>query len=125
MENRWLTRAKRLQAIASTGLHFARDDYDRERYGEIAEIADSMLGDLGGVPVERIRGLVSDFALGYATPKVDVRGAVVEDGRILLVQERSDRRWTLPGGFAEPMFKHIQVNGKEPSIEDMLQAKPA
>ena len=101
MEPIWLTHAKRLQAIASTGLHFSRDEFDRERYAEIAGIAEAMLADIGRVPIERIAGLVSDFAQGYATPKVDVRGAVVEDNAILLVRERSDARWTLPGGFAD------------------------
>jgi ADP-ribose pyrophosphatase YjhB (NUDIX family) len=60
-----------------------------------------MLATLGTVPIERIEGLVSDFALGYATPKVDVRGAVIEEEAILLVRERSDGLWTLPGGFAD------------------------
>ncbi|HEX9933522.1 MAG TPA: NUDIX hydrolase [Allosphingosinicella sp.] len=101
MESIWLTHAKRLQAIASTGLHFARDEHDRERYAEVAGIANAMLAALADVPVERIAGLVSDFAQGYATPKVDVRGALIEDDRILLVRERSDGRWTLPGGFAD------------------------
>jgi ADP-ribose pyrophosphatase YjhB (NUDIX family) len=101
MESEWLTHAKRLQAIASTGMHCARDPYDVERYAEIAHIANAMLAQLGNVPIERIAGLVSDFARGYATPKVDVRAAVIEDGKILLVQERSDGRWTLPGGFAD------------------------
>jgi ADP-ribose pyrophosphatase YjhB (NUDIX family) len=101
LEPVWLGRAKRLQAIASTGLHFSRDPFDRERYAELAEIADAMLAEIGRVPIERIAGLVSDFAKGYATPKIDVRGAVVEDGAVLLVRERSDGLWTLPGGFAE------------------------
>ena len=101
MEPQWLTYGKRLQAIASTGLHFSRDQFDRERYEEIATIANEMLAALGNVPVERIEGLVSDFARGYATPKVDVRGALVEDDAILLVREQSDGLWTLPGGFAD------------------------
>jgi ADP-ribose pyrophosphatase YjhB (NUDIX family) len=101
MEAAWLTYAKRLQAIASTGLHFGRDEFDRERYREVAEIANAMLAELGDVPVERIAGLVSDFAKGFATPKVDVRGAVIEGDTILLVRERSDGLWTLPGGFAD------------------------
>lgn len=101
MEPQWLTYGKRLQAIASTGLHFARDPFDRERYEEVAEIANEMLAALGQVPIEQIEGLVSDFARGYATPKVDVRGALIEDGAILLVRERSDGLWTLPGGFAD------------------------
>lgn len=101
MEPLWLTYGKRLQAIASTGLHYARDQFDRERYEEIASIANEMLAALGSIPIERIEGLVSDFARGYATPKVDVRGALVEDGTILLVCEQSDALWTLPGGFAD------------------------
>jgi ADP-ribose pyrophosphatase YjhB (NUDIX family) len=104
LEDRWLQKAKRLQGLASTALHFTRDPFDRERFLEIATIANEMLADLGNVPISRIEGLVSDFARGYATPKVDVRGAVFRQDRILLVQERSDQRWTLPGGFADIGF---------------------
>jgi hypothetical protein len=64
MKTQWLTFAKRLQALASTGFHFSRDEFDRERYGEIAGIADDMLATLGNVPIEKIQGLVSDFAKG-------------------------------------------------------------
>lgn len=101
MEPQWLTYGKRLQGIASTGLHFTSDRFDRERYEEIAEIANEMLATLGNVPIERISNLIPDFARGYATPKVDVRGALVEDNTILLVREQCDGLWTLPGGFAD------------------------
>lgn len=101
MEDSWLSWAKRLQSLASTGLHFSSDDFDRDRYEEIAGIANQMLAALGNVPVQRIEDLVSDFAQGYATPKVDVRGAVIEHGKVLLVKEASDGLWTLPGGFAD------------------------
>lgn len=101
MEDQWLFWAKRLQGIASTGLHFGRDQHDKERYDEIACIANEMLAALGDVPLVRIHGLISDFAQGYATPKVDVRGAVIEEGRVLLIREASDGLWALPGGFAD------------------------
>jgi ADP-ribose pyrophosphatase YjhB (NUDIX family) len=101
MESQWLARAKRLQAIASTGLHFCDDPFDRERYEEVAQIANAMLAELGAVPISRIEGLVSDFAKGYATPKIDVRGVLIEEDRILLVREKSDGLWTVPGGFAD------------------------
>lgn len=113
MEPQWLTYGKRLQAIASSGLHFARDQFDRERYEEIASIANEMLADLGGVPIERIEGLVSDFAKGYATPKVDVRGAIVEENKVLLVREKSDGLWALPGGFADVGLSAAQNIAKE------------
>lgn len=101
MEDQWLAWAKRLQSIASTGAHFSTDPFDRERYAEIAGIANGMLAALGNVPLERIEGLVTDFAQGYATPKVDVRGAVIENDRVLLVRENVDGLWTLPGGWAD------------------------
>lgn len=101
IENRWLGFAKRLHALASSGLHFTRDVYDRERYEEISAISHQMMADLAGSPVERIVDLLSAGAKGYATPKIDVRGALFRAGRILLVRERSDNLWTLPGGFAE------------------------
>jgi ADP-ribose pyrophosphatase YjhB (NUDIX family) len=101
MEPRWLSHAKRLQAIATTGLHYTRDPFDRERFDEVAAIAHEMLAMLGDVPIERIEDLVSDFSRGYATPRVDVRGAIIEDDEILLVRERSDGLWTMPGGFAD------------------------
>ena len=101
MEDQWLQWAKRLQAIASTGLHFGVGDYDKERYAGVAHIAQAMLAALGDVPLRSIQGLVPDFAQGYATPKVDVRGAVFDGERILLVQERTDGLWTLPGGYAD------------------------
>jgi ADP-ribose pyrophosphatase YjhB (NUDIX family) len=101
MEDAWLTWTKRLQSIASTGLHFSKDRFDRERYEEIGHIANEMLARLGSVPIQRIENLISDFAKGYATPKVDVRGAVFDGNRILLVREASDGLWALPGGFAD------------------------
>lgn len=90
-----------MQAIASTGLFFGESDFDKERYEEIAGIANNMLGDLGNRPINEIASLFPDFASGYATPKVDVRAAVIRDSSILLVREKLDGLWTLPGGYAD------------------------
>ncbi len=101
MEDQWLGWAKRLNALASTGMHYSSSPYDQERYAEVAAIAQAMLGALGGVPVRRIRDLLPEFAKAYATPLVEVRAAVFADDAILLVQEAGDGLWTLPGGFAD------------------------
>ena len=101
MNQHWLEQAKRLQAIAATGLHFTESLFDRERYEEVARISESLLAQLADEPVQRIQGLVPAAAEGYATPKIDVRGAVFRNGEILLVQEAADGLWTLPGGYAD------------------------
>ena len=101
MEPPWLDWAKRLQAIAQNGRTYARDHFDVERYRQIQQIAAEILSASSGHAVDRIDGLF-DQQVGYATPKVDVRGVVFRDGGILLVKEVSDQRWTLPGGWADP-----------------------
>jgi ADP-ribose pyrophosphatase YjhB (NUDIX family) len=96
----WTRWCARLQALAQTGLTFARDPYDVERYKELREIAAQMLAAGAQVELPALgRWLESDT--GYATPKVDVRGVVFRNGEILLVRERSDGLWTLPGGWAD------------------------
>jgi ADP-ribose pyrophosphatase YjhB (NUDIX family) len=97
----WLTWTKRIQAIAQTGLHFTRDHYDHERYEELQSIAAEMMAAGAGMPdSEKILTLFRD-GFGYATPKVEVRGAVIRGNEVLLVREREDGGWTLPGGWAD------------------------
>ena len=96
----WADWTQRLQAIAQTGLHYARDPYDIERYEQIREIAAELAAHHSDLPAAKLRECFAD-QLGHATPKVDVRGAVFRDSRILLVRERSDGLWTLPGGWAD------------------------
>ena len=96
----WLESARRLQAIAQTGIAFAKDPFDLERYQEVSRIALNLFADLAQAPPEPIAGLLLDD-LGYATPKVDVRGVVFNEGRLLLVREISDGGWALPGGWAD------------------------
>jgi ADP-ribose pyrophosphatase YjhB (NUDIX family) len=92
--------ARKLQALAQTGLTYAVNDYDRERYQTVAEVAAELMAEKSGTSVETFRQLFSQQD-GYATPKVDVRAAAFRDGKILLVQEASDGQWTLPGGWAD------------------------
>jgi len=96
----WLSIARELRAIAQTGLAFTADRFDRQRYERVRELAGSMLALGSGADYGVILGiLLADK--GYATPKVVVRGAAFVDGRVLLVREISDGKWTLPGGWAD------------------------
>ncbi len=96
----WLAWAREIQALGQTGLTYSSTDYDIQRYQRLMEIAAEIVQHHTGLPED---GLLQDFMVqpGYATPKVDVRGAVVRDGRILLVRERVDGRWCMPGGWAD------------------------
>jgi ADP-ribose pyrophosphatase YjhB (NUDIX family) len=92
--------ARKVQAIAQNGLAFTRDPFDRERYTQLQELVAGLLARELEVPLEAARGFWTGES-GYATPKVDVRGAVFQGDRVLLVRERVDGRWTLPGGWVD------------------------
>src|SRR5262245_9376595 len=100
MESQWIAWVRRLQAIAQNGLMFSKDPCDRERYEQVRSVAAEILASYAGVNIAVIRTLLHT-ELGYATPKIDVRGAVFDANRVLLVREQSDGLWTLPGGWAD------------------------
>jgi ADP-ribose pyrophosphatase YjhB (NUDIX family) len=97
----WLEWSRKLQAIAQNGLLFTENQYDRERYESVREIAAQIMSAASGEPIETITGIFA-AQTGYATPKVDVRGVVFRHEQILLVREAQDNLWTLPGGWADP-----------------------
>ncbi len=96
----WLHWAQQLQAVAQTGGAYANNDFDRQRYDLVRDIAAAMIAAGTGAAPQVIADLFKREG-GYATPRMDVRAAVFREGRILMVQERSDGLWALPGGFAD------------------------
>ena len=97
----WLKWARRLQAIAQSGLAYAQDPYDVERYKQVRRIAAEIAASRSGTEADSIDALFSEES-GYATPKVDIRAVVLdEEGAVLLVREREDGLWTLPGGWVD------------------------
>jgi ADP-ribose pyrophosphatase YjhB (NUDIX family) len=110
-----LTWAKKLHAIAQTGLTYAHDQYDIERYQSVRQIAADMLAaNSTGLSSTQLIDLFAS-EVGYATPKIDVRAAVFSDKGLLLVRERSDGGWTLPGGWADV--------GDSPSVAAVREVK--
>jgi len=101
MTNDLLAWARQLQAISQNGLNYSENDFDRERYTHIRQIAAEMMAATD--PAISPQQLAAFFSRegGHATPKVDVRTGVFRDNRILLVREISDGGWTLPGGWAD------------------------
>lgn len=97
---RWLQIARELQGLAQSGIAYSRDGFDIDRFRRVKGIAAEIVAEKTMLDTEP---LLEDFTaqIGYATPKIDVRGAVVQDGDLLLVQEKSDQRWSLPGGWGD------------------------
>jgi len=100
MEPIWLKWAKELQTIAQSGLTYCRNEFDIERYKQLQLIVAEIIAHQADEDLQKVTKLLMDEK-GYSTPKVDVRGAVFIDNKVLLVKEISDGGWTLPGGWAD------------------------
>lgn len=113
----WLALAQRIQAIAQTGLHFSEGSYDRERYEELSELSVAIMQKISDQPIEKIERMFASERDGYSTPKVDIRAVVFDQrNRILMVQERADGCWSLPGGWAD-----IGKTPKEIAVKEVYE----
>ena len=97
---RWLEWAREIQALAQTNAHYAENEYQRQRSWRLTDIAAEIISECGGLEYFPLRDAFR-AQIGYATPRVDVRGAVFHQRKLLMVRERADGRWTLPGGWAD------------------------
>ncbi|MEL6462028.1 MAG: NUDIX hydrolase [Cyanobacteria bacterium J06636_27] len=100
MQSKWLEWAQKIQATAQNGLTYTKNVFDIERYQYLQQLAAEIIASHTNIEQDYLQDLFAQET-GYATPKVDVRGAVFQDNKILLVKERSDGCWTLPGGWAD------------------------
>jgi ADP-ribose pyrophosphatase YjhB (NUDIX family) len=100
MKEKWLEWATRLQSIAQAGLTFGENQYDLDRYQEIRDLSVEILHEYTDISYEKIKDLFASET-GYQTPKVDIRASVFKNDRILMVREKIDGSWSLPGGWAD------------------------
>lgn len=122
-QNEMLQLVKQLQALAETGLHFSENDFDLDRYQVMEEISLRMLSLVTGLPAETIE-LSTPERNGYRTPKVDVRAVIFNDrDEILMVKERVDSRWSLPGGWCDVGYTPTETAEKEAFEEAGIQVK--
>ena len=92
----------RLSALAQDGLAYGASAFDLDRYQQVGRLAAELLSALSGRPADELAVELGRDS-GYATPKVDVRGAIFDgQERVLLMREKTDGRWSLPGGWADP-----------------------
>lgn len=100
MKEKWIQWVTQLQSIARAGLTFAENQYDIDRYQQISDLTVDILHNYTEVSYEKIKDLFANET-GYQTPKVDVRAAVIKNQKILLIKERVDSKWAMPGGWAD------------------------
>lgn len=115
--------AQRIRALAVNGLAYSLSEYDTERYEELAGISDRMVSLLAGCDVAELKACYR-LTKEYVTPKVDIRAAVFnEKEEILLVKEKSDGQWSLPGGWADVGYSPKEVAVKEVKEETGLDVR--
>jgi ADP-ribose pyrophosphatase YjhB (NUDIX family) len=115
MDNKWLKWATELQSIAQSGLTFSTDRYDLDRYEQIRSISIDIIHEYTDIDHNKIRDLFASET-GYQTPKIDIRAAVIQGNKILMVNEKVDGKWSLPGGWAD-----VNTSVSESAIRECLE----
>jgi ADP-ribose pyrophosphatase YjhB (NUDIX family) len=114
----------RLQGIAQTGKRFGKDPFDIERYEELNQVTKALLATIYPTLSTEQLSVLLEQDEGYATPKVDVRAVIFnQEGKLLLVKEKSDERWSLPGGWGDIGYSPKEVAEKETLEEAGLKVK--
>lgn len=122
MTEKWLEWAREIQSLCQTGLAFASTNYEVERYKRLLEISAEITSSYTNLSKEELTKIFMDQP-GYATPKIDVRAAVIAEDKILLVQERTDDKWSMPGGWADVGDLPTQVAERETKEESGFVVK--
>jgi ADP-ribose pyrophosphatase YjhB (NUDIX family) len=121
---KWLSWAREIQQLSQTGLAFAVTPYEKQRYEKLMEITSEIVEQYTDLEKVKLKKIFMEQP-GYATPKVDVRAAVVNNKEeILLVQEKSDLRWAMPGGWADVADVPSEVAIREAKEESGFDVKP-
>ena len=118
----FIEQIKKLKALADTGLLYAGNDYDRERYTELHEISLDLLSKVSDNPIADLKAMFAPIT-DYPTVKTDVRALVLSPDKkqVLLARESADGKWSLPGGWADVGQSPKEVAAKEVHEETGLQ----
>jgi ADP-ribose pyrophosphatase YjhB (NUDIX family) len=111
-----------LRAIAESGLFYGKDQYDRERYTQLGSIVEELTALLAAAEPNELRDILPVRKMP-ATPVLDGRAFVVHEGKVLLVKEATDGKWSLPGGWVEVNESLRESVEREVSEESGLRCK--
>ena len=125
MENSpyWLEVAQKLQSLAQAGLTYSKNEYDLERYEQLRTLGIEIVAKQTEIDESIIRTAFNEQS-GYPTPKVDIRAVIFRNGKILLVKEKADGNWSIPGGWADIGLSPFEVARKEVKEESGLNVIP-
>jgi ADP-ribose pyrophosphatase YjhB (NUDIX family) len=124
MEPKWLKWSRQLQSIAQAGLAYSKDQYDKDRFMQIRDISIQILNSYTDIDNKIIMQLFANET-GYQTPKIDVRAAIFnKNTEILLVKEKIDNKWAMPGGWADIDLSICENIIKEAKEEAGAEVKP-
>ena len=116
--------AQRIRALSQTGLVYSLSEYDTERYEELSRLSDEITALATGLKPDDVASGYRP-AQEYVTPKVDIRAVVFnEKDEILLVREKMDGCWSLPGGWSDVGYSPKEVAAKEVKEETGLDVLP-
>jgi len=119
----WLTIAKKINSIAQAGLTFTKDEFDKERYLELQQLSIEIINNITDIDTQKL-DFVFNRDIGYQTPKVGVRAVVFREDKILMVKERMDDKWCLPGGYADTGMTPSEIVMNEVKEESGYDVKP-
>jgi ADP-ribose pyrophosphatase YjhB (NUDIX family) len=106
--------AHELGGMAKTGLLHTKDSYDTDRYERMLAIAEAMAALTIGAEFTPDRPYLPD--VGIPTPKTGCSVAAFDGaGQVVLIQRSDNKRWALPGGYAEI--------GSPPSVNALRELK--
>lgn len=90
-----------ITAIGRTGLTYATNVYDRQRYEQLMALAAAWYGEALDLPPGDVRERLAKD-LKAITPKVGADAAIFDaEGRILLMKRTDNKRWCMPCGLEE------------------------
>ncbi|SEG15712.1 MULTISPECIES: NUDIX hydrolase [Parabacteroides] len=115
--------SQRIRALAQNGLTYSDNEYDIERYEELIQISDKITALSAGIDNETVHACYHPLK-EYTTPKADIRAVIFnEKDEILLVREKADGLWSLPGGWSDVGFSPKEVAIKEVKEETGFDAE--
>jgi len=123
MKYKWREISLELLSIAQAGLTYSQDRYDIDRFKRLKEISAHIMSDFTETDMDKMTALYNSEE-GYLTPKLDIRAAVFKGKKLLMVKEKDNQKWSVPGGWADVGLSPAENAAKEVAEEAGLKVNP-